>query len=145
MVYHGFCKCFCCEADLFPVTFPFFLSLLHLSLPLLPSSFLPLSLLSLPLLSLPLLSLPLLSLPLLTLPLLSLPLLSLPLLSLPLFSLPLVSLPLASLELYQKLFNYILVLTKVLKLLQLLVEDGHVEFKQNLRKQPEPMKEAASE
>ena len=99
--------------------------------------------LSSPSLSFPSLSFPSLSFPSLSFPSLSSP--SLPLLSLPLFSLPLVSLPLASLELYQKLFNYILVLTKVLKLLQLLVEDGHVEFKQNLRKQPEPMKEAASE
>ena len=34
---------------------------------------------------------------------------------------------------------------KVLKLLVNLVEEGHVEFKQNLRRQPEPLNEASSE
>ena len=34
---------------------------------------------------------------------------------------------------------------KVLQLLQAIVDDGHYEFKQNLRKQPAPFNEAASE
>ena len=34
---------------------------------------------------------------------------------------------------------------KVLKLLEELLEKGHIEFKQNLRKQPEPLNEASSE
>lgn len=33
---------------------------------------------------------------------------------------------------------------KVLKLIEELLLRGHVEFKQNLRKQPEPLKEASS-
>ena len=33
---------------------------------------------------------------------------------------------------------------KVLKLLEELLEKGHIEFKQNLRKQPEPLNEASS-
>lgn len=32
---------------------------------------------------------------------------------------------------------------KVLRLLQCLVEEGHIEFKQNMRKQPEPINEAS--
>ena len=34
---------------------------------------------------------------------------------------------------------------KVLQLLQAMVDDGHYEFKQSLRKQPAPFNEAASE
>ena len=34
---------------------------------------------------------------------------------------------------------------KVLKLIEELLEKGHIEFKQNLRKQPEPLNEAARE
>lgn len=34
---------------------------------------------------------------------------------------------------------------KVLKLIEELLEKGHVEFKQNLRKQPEPLNETSSE
>ena len=34
---------------------------------------------------------------------------------------------------------------KVLKLLESLLERGHIEFKQNLRKQPEPLNETSSE
>ena len=34
---------------------------------------------------------------------------------------------------------------KVLKLIEGLLEKGHIEFKQNLRKQPEPLNEASSE
>lgn len=33
---------------------------------------------------------------------------------------------------------------KVLKLLEELLEKGHIEFKQNMRKQPEPLNEASS-
>ena len=33
---------------------------------------------------------------------------------------------------------------KVLKLIEELLEKGHIEFKQNLRKQPEPLNEASS-